>query len=250
MYAVGVRRLWQRAGIGRGISRAQATRFALGWLALFAALVSPLDAFGESLFSVHMIQHELLMALAAPLLVLGRPLEAWTWGLAPVWRAPISEVMRTPPIGGLVQVLGAPAIAWTLHAIAIWAWHVPALFGAALRDPAVHSLQHLSFFGTALLFWWSVFGHGLRKPDGASVAGLFTTMLHSGGLGALLTFAPTAWYLHYTATSPRYGLSPLEDQQLGGLVMLGPGGLPYLVTGLVIVGTWLARDRLAAQPVR
>ncbi|HUP30803.1 MAG TPA: cytochrome c oxidase assembly protein [Usitatibacter sp.] len=250
LYFIGVRRLWRRAGRGRGVSVSEASRFGAGWGVLAIALVSPLDGLGEALFSAHMAQHELLMTLAAPLLVLGRPIEAWTWGLAPAWRGPLAELARAPAIEWPLAFASRPLSAWLLHATAIWAWHVPAFFEAALRDPGVHALQHASFLGTAILFWWSVFGRGIRKPDSASVAGVFTTMLHSGGLGALLTFAPTVWYVHYASTTFPYGLTALEDQQLGGLVMWGPGGLPYLAIGLAIVGAWLARGRSAAAAFR
>jgi putative membrane protein len=243
LYAAGLARLWARAGPGRGVTRMHAARFGGGWLLLAVALVSPLDALGESLFSAHMVQHEVLMTLAAPLLVMARPLEAWTWGLAPAWRTALRRVLRVTRLQGAVGILREPLAAWTLHAAAVLAWHVPAWFALALRDPAIHALQHASFLGTALLFWWSVLGHGVHRAGVASVASLFTTMMYTGGLGALLTFAPSAWYSPYALTTARHGLTPLEDQQLGGLVMSGPGALPYLAAGLAIVGAWLARGR-------
>ena len=239
LYVGGLARLWRRAGVGRGITRAQAARFGIGWLLLVAALVSPLDAMGEWLFSAHMVQHELLMAAAAPFLVLGRPLEAWTWALPAAWRTPLAGVAKAPLLRRPWGIATDPLGAWTLHAVALWTWHVPALFEAALRDPVIHALQHACFLATALLFWWAVFGRGARRPDGASLAGLFTTMMHTGALGALLTFAPTVWYGYAAATTARFGLTPLEDQQLGGLVMWGPAGLAYLAAGLVIVASWM-----------
>jgi putative membrane protein len=251
LYAIGLRRLWKRAGTGRGVSRVQALRFALGWLLLAVALVSPLDAMGEWLFSAHMVQHEILMAVAAPLLVLGRPLEAWTWSLPAHWRAPLAGIVRFPMLRRTWAVMTDPLGAWTLHAAALWTWHVPALFQAALRHPALHAFQHACFLGTALLFWWAVFGRGVHRPDGGSLAGLFTTMMHSGALGALLTFAPHVWYGYMAGTTERFGLSPIEDQQLGGLVMWGPAGLAYLVAGLAIVASWMRRGSpIAAGPVR
>jgi cytochrome c oxidase assembly factor CtaG len=134
-----------------------------------------------------------------------------------------------------------PVGAWTLHAVALWAWHVPVLFEAALADDAVHVAQHACFFASALFFWWSVFARGARRA-GASVASVFTTMMHTSALGALLTFAPTPWYAHYAETSA-FGLSALEDQQLGGLVMWVPGAFAYLVAGLAIVAASLNQRR-------
>jgi cytochrome c oxidase assembly factor CtaG len=135
-----------------------------------------------------------------------------------------------------------PIGAWSLHAIALWVWHTPVLFEAALADEAVHVAQHSCFLVSALFFWWSVFGRGAARRGGASVASLFTTMMHTSALGALLTFAPASWYAHYAKASA-FGLSALEDQQLGGLVMWVPGGLAYLVAGLAIVAAWLGQPR-------
>jgi putative membrane protein len=236
LYAIGLRALWRSAGAGRGIAHAAAARFALGWAAMVVALASPLETLGDRLFSAHMVQHELLMVVAAPLLVLGRPLEAWAWALpAGVVRA-LAGVGRSRIVRRAWNAATEPVGAWCLHAIALWAWHVPALFDAALASEAVHAAQHASFLGTALLFWWAVLGRGVRRPDGASLASLFTTMVHTGALGALLTFAPHPWYAHYAATP---WLTPLEDQQLGGLVMWVPGGFAYAAAGLAIVGSWL-----------
>ena len=237
-YARGVAVLWRHAGWGRGIRPAQAARFALGWAALAAALLSPLDELAEASFAAHMVQHELLMVVAAPLLVLGRPLEAWAWALPARWvrtlaRAGRSRVLAAP-WAGLTDPLGA----WMLHAAALWLWHLPVLFTAALADERVHILQHASFFGSALAFWWAVCGRGSHAPDGASLASLFTTMLHTSALGALLTFAPTPWYAAYASGTPG-GLTPLEDQQLGGLVMWVPAGFVYVAAGLAIVAAWL-----------
>jgi putative membrane protein len=237
LYAIGVRRLWRRAGRGRGITVAHTARFAAGWLVLCAALVSPIDTLGAALFSVHMVQHELLMVVAAPLLVLSRPFEAWTWALRPAWRKALGGVARFGPLRAAWRTCTEPIGAWTLHAVALWAWHVPALFEAALAHEGVHVAQHACFFVSALFFWWSVFSRSARR-GGASVASLFTTMMHTSALGALLTFAPTPWYAHYADTAA-FGLSALEDQQLGGLVMWVPGGLAYLGAGLAIVAASL-----------
>jgi putative membrane protein len=132
------------------------------------------------------------------------------------------------------------------HALALWIWHVPALFVAALATEALHVLQHTCFFVPALVLWWAAFGRGFRAPDTTSIALLFTTMLHTSALGLLLTFAPTPWY---TQRAPRlFGLTALEDQQLGGFVMWVPGGLAHLVAGLVIVAAWLSPSRVAHRP--
>jgi len=248
LYCRGAMRLWKRAGHGRGITTAQALRFAAGWLVLVAALVSPLDAAGERWFALHMVQHELLMAIAAPLLVTARPLEAWTWALPQRWRRRVRTFTHSRGFGRAWAAITEPVGAWSLHALALWAWHVPAFFEAALADEGVHVLQHASFLGSALLFWWSVLGRRARAAEGVAFASLFTTMLHTGVLGALLTLAPSPWYPHYVAIAGT-GFTPLEDQQLGGLVMWMPAGLVYAACALALASTWL-RDATRSPRLR
>jgi putative membrane protein len=253
LYAAGVTRLWRHAGVGRGITRRQVACFAAGWVSLVVALVSPLDALGSQLFSAHMVQHELLMLVSAPLMVFARPLAAWTWAFAPSHRHRLGRAVQVRWWAAVWDTITDPLAAWALHAIALWAWHVPSLFEAALENEAVHAFQHASFLGTALLFWWAVLGRDGRvaKGSGAAMAYLFTTMLHTGALGALLTLAPTPWYPHYAATAMSFGLDPVEDQQLGGLVMWVPGSAAYLAAALFLMARLLVRPTPAAPaPLR
>ncbi|HEX6706664.1 MAG TPA: cytochrome c oxidase assembly protein [Albitalea sp.] len=229
-YAIGVARLWRRAGRGHGIAAWRAAAFVGGWGVLVLALLSPLDRLGARLFSVHMLQHELLMVVVAPLMVLGRPLAAWAWAMPLPWRRRVGSVFRHAAWRGPWRALTAPLAAWVLHAAALWLWHVPPWFEAALADPVVHTLQHASFLATALLFWWSVLGPSGRAAQGVALVALFTTLLHSSALGALLSLSSSVWYA-------RYGL---EDQQLGGLLMWVPGGLVYLGCALVLAGRWIS----------
>jgi cytochrome c oxidase assembly factor CtaG len=203
----------------------------------------PLDLVAASSFAAHMAQHELMMALAAPLLVLGRPLEAWTWALPSSWRLGIVPITRWRPLRATWSCLADPLVAWTVHAIAVWTWHVPAAFEAALHSTGVHIAQHASFMVTALFFWWSVFERGRRHNGGSALASVFTTMMHTGALGALLTFGAALWYPSYAGA---YGLTALEDQQLGGLIMWGPASFAYLAAALVIASRWLLQPRRTA----
>ncbi|HEX6042812.1 cytochrome c oxidase assembly protein, partial [Longimicrobium sp.] len=240
LYARGVERMWRRSGTGRGIRRWQAGCFAAGWTALFVAMATPLHAMGEALFSAHMVQHELLMALAAPLLVLGRPVVPLLWALPLSWRRRMGRWAKAAPVRSGWGLLTAPLAAWLLNALALWAWHLPGLYQAALRSEGLHALQHASFLGTGLLFWWTVVhGREGRMGYGASVFYLFATAMHSGGLGALLTFGARPWYPAYAGAAATWGLTPLEDQQLAGLIMWLPGGLSYLVAALVLIAAWM-----------
>ena len=212
LYALGVRRLWRKAGRGRGISAFHVVSFSLGWGVAALALLSPLHHYAERLLWAHMVQHELLMVVAAPLLVLGRPVEAWTWVVP----------LRIP------RSFSDPLVAWSLHAAGIWVWHIPAVFEAAVRDPWLHLAQHTSFFVPAAMFWWSV----SSARHLGSVISLFTTMLHTGALGALMTFSRSSWYAGYA----------LEDQQLAGLVMWVPAGLVYPIAALWLIARSLRRS--------
>lgn len=237
---LGIARLWRQAGAGSGVSRGQASCFLLGWLALGASLLSPLDALGEQLFSAHMLQHELVMLVAAPLLVLGRPLGALVWGLPTAWRPGSAVLARRLGLQAAMRVLTRPAIAWLAHAGTLWIWHAPLLFQAAVRHQPVHDTQHISFLLGALVFWWALLeGRGGSSRQVAGVFYLFTTLVHTSVLGALLTFATRPWYPVYGPTAPAWGLAPLEDQQLGGLIMWVPGGIVYLAAGLALCAALL-----------
>jgi len=240
LYAAGMRRLWPRAAAGRGRLLRQAAWFGAGWALLVVALASPLDPAGSYAFAAHMVQHEILMIVAAPLLVLGRPLALWLWAFGPGARLAIAAATRRPTVRAAWGALTAPLNAWLLHFAALWMWHVPACFQLALADNGMHALQHTSFLVTALLFWWAVLGReGGAQGRGSAVVYLFTTMMHTGALGALFTMSGTVWYPLYGNRAQLFGLAPLEDQQLGGLIMWIPGGLAYLAAGLVVCARWL-----------
>jgi putative membrane protein len=240
LYGRGVGRLWRRAGRGRGVSVGQYRSFAAGLLLVAIASLSPLHALGGALFSAHMLQHEILILLAAPLLALGAPIVAFAWALPLRIARGIRVAARTPPIKPLWNGVSHPAGAWLIHGLALWIWHEPRLYEATLASEGVHAAQHISFFGTAVLFWWAVLRLRHRRVGyGFGVLMVFTTMLHSNALGALLTFAPRAWYPAYVETAPRWGFTPLEDQQLGGLLMWIPGGMVYLAVALALLVGWL-----------
>ena len=255
LYLRGARAVWRSSAPGRGVSPGEVGAFALGWLTLVIALISPVHRWGDALFSAHMAQHELLMALAAPLLVLGRPLVPWVWSLPPAWRRRLGALAGTTPIATGWSGLTHPAAAWALHAAAIWVWHLPVLFQATLHNEAVHAAQHASFLGTGLLFCWTVLERrqGRLGWPGAVIA-LFTTAVHTSLLGALLTFSSRVWYPIYGSATAPWGLTPLEDQQLAGLIMWIPGGLAYLIAALALLASWLGeparpRGRVPLQVV-
>ena len=218
LYAIGSRK-------HVGLTRLQRTCFWAGWLSLVIALVSPLHPLGEDLFSAHMVQHETLMLISAPLLVVSRPLVTFLWALPFEWRRTVGRWSKLRGINRSWIWLTAPLSAWWIHALAIWIWHAPPLMDATLKSDLVHATQHLCFLVSALLFWWALlYAHG-RRAYGSSVLYIFTTALHTGILGALLTFAPQPWYAPYLKTTQPYGLTALQDQQIGGLIMWVPASI-------------------------
>ncbi len=248
IYARGSRRLRAEVSRGRGLRGWEIACFWTGWLTLVIALVSPLHPWGQVLFSAHMTQHELLMVAAAPLLVLGRPVVAMLFALPRGDARELSRLARGPRIRAIWSAATNPLVAWAVHALALWFWHVPPLFQATLRSEPLHHLQHVSFFGSALLFWWAlIHGRAGIRGFGVAILYVFTTMLHTGLLGALLTFAGTLIYPAYQQTAPDWSLTPLEDQQLGGVIMWVPAGLVYVCAALALLAGWLRHaDRQAA----
>ena len=237
LFAWGWLRLHRRSGLGReGLGR-RAVLFAAGWLCLFGALISPLHQAGERSFAAHMIEHELLMLAAAPLLVLSRPLAIMLWAFSPGGRRGLGELGRSRWIQAPWRALTEPFTATALQAAALWLWHVPGLFDLALGSTAWHVVQHLCFLVSALLFWSAVLpAHAGRRRLGKAVICLFITSIVSGALGAFMAFSSSPWYARYAALGLNaWGLTPAEDQQLAGLAMWIPGGLVHAVAALVLM---------------
>jgi cytochrome c oxidase assembly factor CtaG len=241
LFGVGFAKLSTRAT--RGDYRRRARCFCAGWVLLSAALVSPLHAAGERSFAAHMLEHELLMLAAAPLLVLAEPLAILLWGFPVPVRQAIGRLVRTRAVLILWDRLTGPVAATILQAAALWLWHAPFLFDLALASEGWHAAQHLSFIFSALLFWSAMLGAS-RKPAsggrGLAALCLFATSLISGALGALMAFSESPWYARYAELGMApYGLTPAEDQQIAGLIMWIPGGLVHAVAALILVAALL-----------
>jgi cytochrome c oxidase assembly factor CtaG len=241
LYVPGAARLFRRAHRSRAVLRRRVVLFAVGWLTLAAAAVSPLHEAGENSFTLHMLEHELLMLVAAPLLVLSRPLESMLWAWPTSARRVIGGWARSSVVQGSWHFLSGAVSATILQAAALWLWHAPMLFELALANDAWHIAQHLSFLISALLFWSAMFhnkpAHGGR---GLAVLCLFATSVISGALGALMAFSESPWYPRYAALGlAPFGLTPVEDQQLAGLLMWIPGGLVHAIAALILLAAVL-----------
>jgi putative membrane protein len=255
VYVVGLLRLWRNAGRGRGVRWINVVTFTGGIIALVVALLSPLSALSDVLFSAHMGQHELLMLVAAPLLVMGKPWLTGAWALPARWRGPVLRLGQHRAVHGPWRTVSGPAAILVVHALALWIWHVPGLFEGALQNETVHAFQHLCFFVTAALFWWAlVQGRYGRVGYGAAAFFVFVTAMHSGILGALITVADRLWYPIYDARTRAAGVDPLHDQQLAGLIMWIPAGVLLVIIALGFLAAWLGeaerRTRAADNALR
>jgi len=240
VYAVGQRRVTRRSGAPREGGH---VRFWLGWTALAGALGPPLDVWSSLSFAAHMTQHELMMLVAAPLLVLARPLGTLMWGLP----GRVGSALTSRSLRRMGAWLAAPMVAWLLHAFVLWGWHVPGAFEAGLRSVPIHWLQHASFFAAAVIYWWSIFSSSAgAERKGVALVSVFTTAVHTGVLGMLLTFSTQPWYPSYAHVVNTWGLTAIEDQQLGGLIMWVPGGMAFIIAALVLAAAWLKQAEMRA----
>jgi putative membrane protein len=248
LYLRGVERLWQRAGTGRGVRVWQVEAFFAGLATLVIALISPLDAMSADLFSAHMLQHLLLILIAPPLLVVGNPILPLLWALPIAWRRRLGRWQRRRQLRAVWATLTTPAVAWALSAAILWLWHLPVLFQAALRNQAVHSVEHLCLLGTALLFWYVLINRCGRRRFGygAAVAYVFAAAFQCSILGIYMAFS-SPWYPAYAATAALWRLTPAQDQQIAGLLMWIPSGIVYLLAGLGLFARWIGAAEREAE---
>ena len=214
--------------------------FLAGWLSLFVALTSPIHELGEQLFSAHMLQHEMLILVSAPLLSAAHMGATLLWAVAPRHRGRVGGWVHAAEGNRLIVLISAPLAAWLLEAAALWLWHLPALYQATLTSDWVHAAQHLSFLFSAVIFWSALYGVGRSAMSyGAATFYTFGTAVHCSALGALLTFSTVLWYPAYRTTTAAWGLTPLQDQQLGGAIMWVPSGVVFLGIGLWLFARWI-----------
>jgi putative membrane protein len=215
--------------------------FYAGLFVVLASLVSPLDALSVSLFSAHMVQHLMLILVGAPMLVFGAPVVPMILSLPRSARAVTRSIERARVVDAASRAVMKPVVVLALHSIALWAWHLPSLYQAALRNDGLHGLEHVSLMATAVLFWALVIGRRRRRRLGYGPAILltFVTALQSAALGVVLTFASTALYPVHAGRTETWGLSALEDQQLAGAIMWIPAGIIYLAVMCALFFGWM-----------
>ncbi|HEV8344516.1 MAG TPA: cytochrome c oxidase assembly protein [Candidatus Binatia bacterium] len=221
--------------------------YALALVAIGCALLSPIDDLASYLLIAHMVQHEMLMMLAPPLILLANPVPVLLWGLSgssrfqPGWFLTRHSVTRR-----VRDFLGWMPVAWSLYVVNLWAWHHPVLYQAALQNSWIHDFEHILFFLTALVFWWPVI-QPVSRPgpiqDGIRILYLFLAATQDTVLSGLIALSSRILYPHYETALRLWDLTPREDQIGGGIVMFAVGSMTYLVAILVLVNVLLGEGR-------
>lgn len=242
-----LREVGRHTGRGPIISPLRVACFWSGLVVLLIALASPLDTATATVFSAHMIQHVLLIAVAPPLILLGNPLAVMMNGLPRSWRRPLTQLPhRIPGLDTIIRTITQPVVAFLLHLAAVWFWHVPSLYDAAVQSERIHFLEHLSFVATAFCYWWAIIPMGGRARHTISpplgILSVFAMGMQGVALGAILTFSGSVIYPVYLDRSDLWGISALSDQRLAGLIMWIPAGSVYVAIALVLLATWFRRD--------
>lgn len=248
LYAAGWTRLQRQRGSEAPLRRRHATAFAVGIVFVALALLSPIDVLAGDLQWAHMVQHMVLMNVAAPCFVLAAPGRAMLWTLPVSGRKRFGQGRSALLRKGFPRYLfWQPIGLWTLYAVVLWIWHLPILYEAALHNELLHDFQHLTFFAASALFWRVLFdpiGH-LRLARAPAVLYLFLTSLHATVLGVFMALSPRLWYAYYADRTATWGFPAIEDQQLAGYIMWMPACMVYAVIAAGIFATWLAKEQVA-----
>jgi cytochrome c oxidase assembly factor CtaG len=223
------------------------TLFFLGLATLVLALASGIEIVAGDVFSIHMLQHMLLTTLAAPLLMLGAPIRPMVRGLpAAVRRTVVRPIAGSRAVRALMHLLRHPLVAVGIYVGGLYLWHWPALYDAAVENPALHGLEHAHFIIGALLFWSVVIDPEPFKGTLPYAARIVYVLLAGAAqntlLGGLLSFSSRVFYTHYVGTSARLGCDALTDQRIGGAIMWVPGDAIFLVAASGAFFIWLENE--------
>ena len=249
-WSVAVRRV-NAAHPATPVPRARSIAFAGGLIAIAFALMSGIEQYDTALFSIHMVQHVLLILVAAPLIALAAPVTL----LLRVSRPDARRRWILPVLHSrALKALAHPVVAWALFVAVMWGSHFSPLFNVALENPWVHDLEHVLFLVTALLFWWPAVGLDptpWRMPHAARGLYVFLQMPQNTFLAVVILYASAPLYPHYATLNRSWGPSPLVDQQMAGGIMWIAGDLLFIAAIGAIIAAWMRfEDRTAAQADR
>lgn len=244
---------WRKARNSNGVQPPAwyAWAFASGILFLAFSLLGPLETYNEQLFTLHMSQHLVIMQVATPLLLLGRPAQLILRALPPRnTRQTIGFLFGRSNVRHAIIAITGPVIAFMLFSVNLGLWHLPSFYEAALSSEWVHHLQHLLFAGFSMVYWWLIIDpvpRHHRLPEGWAIGSIFLSMMIGSGIGAILTLSGDVLYPFYTATENPWGWSPLLDQQIGGLIMWVGSFLLYAGFAIWLAAQFLQRDEERAD---
>jgi cytochrome c oxidase assembly factor CtaG len=258
IYFIGWRRLRLKSRQPYGLANGwRLAAYCTGVLLIALALLSPIDVMAGQLFFMHMIQHLLLVMLAPPLLMLANPMPFLLWGLPRQLRRRIGSLLSTvlhrkSSSRQYLRLLTAPGVSWMLFIAFLIGWHDPRLYNAALRNDLVHDLEHLTFFGSAMLFWWHVVGAGpaihKRFSRAARVMYVIAAIPPNMLTGIVIAFAGQVIYSYYLGVPRLWGIDALGDQTIGGIIMWVPGSMMYIIAVLILTARWL-QDEESKPPL-
>jgi putative membrane protein len=230
-----------------GKRRYQAVFFFSGIAAIFLALQSPIDPMAERLFSIHQLQHLLLRMLGPMLLALSAPQGVLIAGLPRNWRRPLFQYIGTKRwVRRVLAVLMNPTFVWVSFIASLYIWQIPAFHNAALYNPVIHYIMHISMLVSGLLFWGLMFDH----RDAANtvlhpvrVIMLIGAIVSNILLGALITLKEVVLYTAYDDAGQRlFNIMPLSDEGMGGYIIWVPSSMMCLIAILIIIHGWAKHE--------
>jgi putative membrane protein len=239
LHLTGRRRLKQR-GSERLVAPWRSVAYLGGLAVLGIALMSPIDILSAQFFFMHMIQHLLLVMVAPVLLLVADPLPVALWGLPAGLRLEAGRLLRPDSrFRSTGRALTAPGLVWLYSVAALVGWHDPGAYNLTLESELVHDLEHITFFATAMLFWWHVIGSAphihKRLSRGVRIGYVLSIVPASAITGVAIAFASQPIYTYYT-TVPRLGsMTVMQDQMLGGVIMWIPGSMMYIIAALILI---------------
>lgn len=217
-----------------------------GWLVIFVALTSGIDAYSSMFFFVHMIQHLLLIMVAPPLLWLGQPYAIGAWGLPRVLRLELGSWLgKETPLRRFLRFIGRPGLAWLVMVVVTWVWHDGSMYDLSLRLDWVHDLEHVTFFITGLYFWWLVIGASPRVYRFTPITRalfLLASVPPNALLGVSIALAEEPIYTYYESVPRLWGITVIQDQQWGGILMWVWGSMMYMMAALISAAIYFIEE--------
>lgn len=240
--AVYARGAFRRRSVARPVSVVRHALFATGMLTLFLSLQSPIDPMGERLFLAHQIQHLLLRMIGPMLVVLARPQGVLVAGLPKRARRGVAApLMKSGALASAYNLLTRPLVAFVLFVLSLYVWQIPLVHNAALLNPLIHWLMHLTMLAAGLLFFAMVFGRRdvpSAPPHLLRILLLFATIVSNIILGAITVFKTTVLYTAYDIEGRLFGIAPLTDENAGGFILWVPASMMIVIAIAIVIHDW------------